>query len=101
MRWLLAVLVLLFILLQCRLWFGEGSFAQKVELQRALEEKEHANAEAAARNDAIAREVQALKQGLEAVEERARNDLGMIKDGETFYMVIEKNQESSGEAGRE
>ena len=94
MRWLLVVLALLFVSLQYRLWFGEGSLAQKIELERAVVEQQRANAGAAARNAALAREVTALKQGLEAVEERARNDLGMIKDGETFYMVIEEEDET-------
>jgi len=97
MRWLLAVLALLFALLQYRLWFGEGSLAQKVELERAVVEQQKASAEAAARNETIAHEVKALKQGLEAVEERARKDLGMIKDGETFYMVIENEAETASE----
>lgn len=90
MRWLLAVLTVLFLTLQYRLWVGEGSLAQKVELQRAVSEQQAINAEAEARNETIAREVRALNDGLEAIEERARNDLGLIKDGETFYMVIEK-----------
>ncbi len=97
MRWLLLVLTLLFIYLQYRLWFGEGSLAQQVELEHAVAEQKKVSEEAADRNEAIAREVEALKQGFEAVEERARSDLGMIRDGETFYMVIEPKTETPRE----
>ena len=90
MRWLLAILIVLFVALQYRLWFGEDSRAHLAELERAIVEQQQLNDQAKARNEKIAREVKALEQGMEALEERARNDLGMIRDGETFYMVIEK-----------
>ena len=90
MRWLLAILVIMFLSLHYRLWFGEGSLAQKIELERAVAEQEKVNATAAERNNIIAREVHALKNGLDAVEERARSDLGMTREGETFYMVVEE-----------
>ena len=95
MRWLLAILIVLFLALQFQLWFGEGSIAQKVELERAVAEQKVINEKAKARNDEIAREVQGLKNGMEAIEERARNDLGMIKDGETFYIVVEDEQDKA------
>ena len=92
MRWLLAILIVLFLALQYRLWVGEDSYAHLTELERAIAVQQRINDQAKARNEEIAREVQALKNGTEAIEERARNDLGMIKEGETFYMVIEKQQ---------
>lgn len=95
MRWILTVLILLFLALQYRLWFGEGSVAQKVELERAVQEQQAVIDQAQSRNDVIAREVDALKQGTDAVEERARNDLGMVKEGETFYMVIDESDDQA------
>jgi len=92
MRWLLIVLIILFFALQYRIWFGEGSLAQKVELERILEERKQTNLIAEQRNDLIAREVKTLKESLDPIEERARNDLGMIKDGETLYLVIDKEK---------
>ncbi|MGS2724060.1 cell division protein FtsB [Porticoccus sp. GXU_MW_L64] len=92
MRWLIAILVVFLVALQYRLWFGEGSVAQKVELEKAVKEQQAINQEAAARNQAIGEEVKALKNGMDAIEERARSDLGMIKDGETFYIVVEKDK---------
>ena len=97
MRWLLAILIVLFLALQFRLWFGEGSVAQKVELERAVTEKKVINEKAKARNEQIRREVQGLKNGMKAIEERARNDLGMIKDGETFYIVVEDEQDQDSD----
>ncbi|MCV6605620.1 MAG: cell division protein FtsB [Porticoccaceae bacterium] len=93
MRWLIAILIVFLIALQYRLWFGEGSVAQKVELEKAVLEQQAINRDAEARNDAISEEVKALKNGMDAIEERARSDLGMIKDGETFYIVVDKDDE--------
>lgn len=91
MRWVAGLLFLLLLGLQYRLWFGEGSLAQKAELERRVEiQKEH-NRQLETRNSDIAVEVEDLKSGLDSVEERARTDLGMVKEGETFFMVIEED----------
>lgn len=79
--------------LQYRIWIGEGSLAQKVELQRAVEVRKLQIIQSEQRNDLVDREVKALKKGMDSVEERSRSDLGMIKEGETFYMVIEKSDD--------
>jgi cell division protein FtsB len=90
MRWLLVILTLIFLLLQYRLWVGEGSLAQKQVLQHKVETQRQNNEVLLERNKILASEVSNLKEGLESVEERARTDLGMIKEGETFYMVVDK-----------
>lgn len=89
MRWLLVILAVLLVIFQYRLWIGEGSLAQKVNLERRVERQRLENERFRERNRVLAVEVEDLKDGLESVEERARGDLGMIKQGETFYMVIE------------
>lgn len=94
MRWIVGLLVLLLIGLQYRLWFGEGSLAQKTELERQLAEQRIRNEHLAERNHILAEQVAGLKSGLEAVEERARIDLGMIDEGETFYLVVEERHRS-------
>jgi len=91
MKWILALLVTILIALQYRLWVGEGSWADVTRLEREVREQERANEQLQRRNRNLAIEVEALKEGLDSVEERAREDLGMIKDGETFYMIIEKD----------
>lgn len=93
MRWLLVILILFFLFLQYRLWVGEGSLAQKQVLQHKVEVQKQKNEALNDRNKILANEVESLKEGLESVEERARTDLGMIKDGETFYMVVDKEMD--------
>jgi len=77
------------------LWVGEGSLAHRAELNRQLEEQEVENRALRERNALIATDVESLKTNLNAIEEKARADLGMIKQGETFYLVIDKNQPGS------
>lgn len=98
MRWLIGLLLVLLIGLQLRLWTGEGSLAQYHHLQERIEEQLHTNQYLRERNQELAVEVEALRQSDDAVEERARADLGMIRDGEIFYMIVE--DENSREAHR-
>jgi len=93
MRWLLIVLSLILVFLQYRLWVGEGSLAQRQVLKHKVEIQQQENEELRERNRVLANEVSNLKEGLESVEERARTDLGMIKEGETFYMVVDKEED--------
>jgi cell division protein FtsB len=89
MRWLLVILLVLFGLLQYRLWVGDGSLAEVWRLNKAVTEQRQENASLRDRNEALEAEVRDLKTGSEAIEERARSELGMIRDGETFYQVVE------------
>ena len=90
---LLALLVLLLLSLQGQLWFGDGSLAHKAELDALLVGKNNENQRLQQRNDNIAKQVTNLKNGLETIEEKAREDLGMVKRGEVFYLVIENASE--------
>ena len=85
MRWLLIILVLLLLGLQVRLWVGEGSLAHQAELDGQLALQKAENERLRLRNEIIARDVESLKTNLDAIEEKARKDLGMIKQGEVFY----------------
>ncbi len=89
MRYLVLLLLLLLVILQYRLWVGEDSVAgiyhQRGQIAALKQEVDRKRA----RNDAIAAEVYDLKHGREAIEERARGELGMVLQGETFYQVIE------------
>ena len=89
MKKLLALLVVLLIYLQYSLWFGDGSLQEVWRLHKDVEQQRQENAVLRERNEALEAEVLDLQQGLEAIEEHAREDLGMIKKGETFYQVIE------------
>lgn len=101
MRGLRIVLLLLLVLLawlQYRLWFGNGGQREVAQLRAQVGQQRHDNTGLQQRNDALAAEVEDLKSGEAAVEERARNELGMIKPGETFYRVIEPQAEAPVEA---
>ncbi len=87
MKILVVILLFLFLLLQYDLWVGEGSMATVHHLQQAVQNQQQENAKLKQRNAALAADVRDLKQGQEAVEERARTELGMIKKGETFIQV--------------
>ena len=89
MRWVLLGLVLLLAWLQYRLWFGSGGSREVAALQQQVQRQARDNAGLKQRNDALAAEVEDLKSGEAAIEERARSELGMIKPGETFYRVVE------------
>jgi cell division protein FtsB len=88
MRALLAIMVLVLILLQLKMWFGEGGFRDVRRLEQRVEEQALENETLAQRNRELQAEVEDLRQGLEAVEERARSELGLIKENEEFYQVV-------------
>jgi cell division protein FtsB len=90
MKWLTGIFLFLLLLLQYSLWFGNGGLLRVWQLHQAVEAQRVENVRLKGRNDALEAEVRDLKQGLEAIEERARSDLGMIKRGETFFQVIEE-----------
>ncbi len=89
---IIGVLVVLLLLLQYRLWVGEGSLAEVSHLKREIAAQQQELARLRQRNRALMAEVQDLKQGLTAIEERARSELGMIRKGETFYQIIEPEE---------
>ncbi|MGO1691495.1 MAG: septum formation initiator family protein [Marinobacter sp.] len=89
MKLLWAFMVVLILLLQVRLWVGEGSFAQVWTLEKSIAEQREGNAELATRNERLYAEVRNLRNEQSAVEERARMNLGLIRDDETFFLVVE------------
>ena len=81
------ILVLLLLILQWQLWTGRGSVRDVAQLKDKLAEQKEANAKAALANDRLSSEVNDLMQGLEMVEERARQELGMVKPNEVFVQI--------------
>jgi len=84
-----ALFVLLLVLLQYRLWFGNGSMTEVHHLKNQISQVEEDNRKIKERNLSLTAEVYDLKQGQEAIEERARSEMGMIKYDETFYQIID------------
>jgi cell division protein FtsB len=90
MKWLAFGLLLLLLLAQYRLWLStEGSIAELHRLEQEMEQQAVRNRALEARNAQLEQEVIELQRGLETVEERARRDLGMIREGETYYQVVQ------------
>lgn len=99
MRWLLLLLLLLLVTLQYQLWF-RGGMNDVWELEKALEVQRAENADLRQRNEALAAEVDDLKTGRDAIEERARSELGMIKAGEKLIQVAEPERAAAAAAAR-
>jgi cell division protein FtsB len=97
MRLLGGILAALILLIQVPLWLGKGGWLRVSEIDRQLSAQQAKNGELEARNVALEAEVRDLKQGLEAIEERARYELGMIKSDEVFFQVVEEGRKE-GEA---
>lgn len=88
MKILIGVLIALLIGLQYRLWVGDGSLSEVVQLSKELERQKEKLQQLEQRNSVLEAQVLDLQNGLDAFEEKARNDLGMIKQGETFIQLI-------------
>lgn len=88
-HWIFLLLLLMLGGLQYRLWVGEGSLAQVAELKEAIAQQQTENQRLHERNRILEAEVMELKQGMETVEERARHELGMVKEGETLFQLAE------------
>ncbi len=87
MRWIPLILVALILLLQYPLWLGKGGWFKVWDLSRQIETQKAANAKNRERNAVLDAEVRDLKQGTEAIEERARSELNLVKPGEIFFQV--------------
>jgi len=90
MRVVTLILVILLLLLQYPLWLGKGGWLRVWDMNRQVEAQQQANQQTQARNALLDAEVRDLKQGTEAVEERARSELGMIKRDEVFFQILKK-----------
>ncbi len=95
MRLLAVALVLLIAAIQTPLWFGKGGWLRVFELRREVQAAQAHNEQLRQRNAALEAEVRDLKTGHEAVEERARSELGMIKQDEIFYQLIEPARQAA------
>ena len=90
MRWLALAFVALIVVLQYPMWLGKGGWLQVREFDRQLGLQKDANAKLKVRNDALDADVRDLKAGFEAIEERARSELGMVKQDEVFFQLRQR-----------
>jgi len=91
---LVVFLLLMIAYFQYRLWTGEGSLANLSSVQQQLDQRSGENDLLIERNQLLLEEVKALKSGTAAIEQRARADLGMVKENETFYLIVNDKQNS-------
>ena len=92
MRILAIIFAALIVALQYPMWLGKGGWLRVRELDRQVDAQKHVNAELQTRNAALDAEVRDLKQGLEAIEERARSELGMIRHDEVFFQLPQDSE---------
>ena len=88
MKWLAAALLVFVVLLQYRIWLSGSGVPELTRLESAVAAQRSENEQLAERNRQLAAEVRDLKNGMDALEERARSDLGMVAGNETFYQVV-------------
>jgi cell division protein FtsB len=97
-RILVGILGALILLVQFPLWLGKGGWLRVWEVDRLLDAQRAKNEQLQVRNQALDAEVRDLKQGLEALEERARYELGMVKSDEVFFQIVEKSRAQASSA---
>ena len=90
LRWIALILLVILIGLQLKLWTGSGGMHEVQALRASVQKQDTDNERLRQRNQALAADVSDLKHGEQAVEARARAELGLIKPGETFYQVVEQ-----------
>ncbi|BCA96355.1 cell division protein FtsB [Legionella antarctica] len=82
-------MIIALVVLQHKLWLGDGNLIQWISLEKKLEEHHNENNKLAARNRALEADVKELKNGDQALEEQARSELGMIKEHEIYYQFVD------------
>lgn len=95
MKYLAYTFAALILAIQYPLWMGKGSWLKVWEFSRQVDQQKEKNIQLAVRNAGLDAEVRDLKQGIDAVEERARVEMGMIKPDEVFFQVIDKNKNAA------
>ena len=90
-RWILLILIVTILIMQTKIWISEDGYFQLRALQNDLEIQRNENIFLEKRNNELEAEINNLKSGNEAIEERARNDLGLIGENESLYLIVDPN----------
>ncbi len=88
-RFFIIILIVFFLMIQFDIWFKDDGFYRVKELEQMIGNQVEENKRLKLRNEQLQREIKELKSGTESIEEKARTDLGMIKEGEEFYLIVE------------
>ncbi len=88
-RFFIIILIVFFLMIQFDIWFKDDGFNRLKELEQMIGSQLEENERLKLRNEQLEREIEELKSGTESIEEKARTDFGMIKEGEEFYLIVE------------
>jgi cell division protein FtsB len=88
-RFFIIILIVFFLMIQFDIWFKDDGLYRVKELEEMIGSQVEENERLKLRNEQLEREIEELKSGTESIEEKARTDLGMIKEGEEFYLIVE------------
>ena len=88
-RFFIAILIVFFLIIQFDIWVKDDGLNRVKELQQMIDSQSEENQRLKLRNQQLEREIEEIKSGTESIEEKARTDLGMIKEGEEFYLIVE------------
>ena len=89
MKFITLLLVLLLLIIQINIWLNKDGYSSIVEIKELIQNQQKENDEMVSRNSQLKEEIKDLKNGFSAIEEKAREDIGMIKEGEEFYLITE------------
>lgn len=96
MRYFAIIFIIAFVSLQYKLWFGEGSIHEWMQIKAKTEQQILANQQMSAKNQSLIADIKELKSADQALEEDARQNLGMIKSDETYFQLIDKKEQTNG-----
>ena len=88
-RFFIIILIAFFLMIQFDTWFKDDGFSRVKELEQMIDIQIEENQQLKLRNEQLKHEIEELKTGTESIEEKARTDFGMIKEGEEFYLIVE------------
>ena len=88
-RFFIIILIGFFLMIQVDIWLKDDGFSRVKELEQMIDSQTEENQKLKLRNEQLEQEIEELKSGTESIEEKARTDLGMIKEGEEFYLIVE------------
>ena len=88
-RFFIIVLITFFLMIQFDIWLKDDGFSRVKELEQMIDSQTEENQKLKLRNEQLEQEIEELKTGTESIEEKARTDFGMIKEGEEFYLIVE------------
>ena len=88
-RFFIIILIGFFLMIQFDIWLKDDGFSRVKELEQMIDSQTEENQKLKLRNEQLGQEIEELKSGTESIEEKARTDLGMIKEGEEFYLIVE------------